>query len=61
MAGKSPIFYVPYGLMALRKIFDEIALLIDTVQSESIIEQDNKSCFCQFIVSFIEILFTYSR
>ena len=29
--------------------------------SRKVLEQDKKSCFCQFIVSFIEILFTYSR
>ena len=29
--------------------------------SRKVLEQDKKSCFCQFIVSFIEILFTYLR
>ena len=33
----------------------------DLQYSRKVLEQDKKSCFCEFIVSFIEILFTYSR
>ena len=36
-------------------------VLIDVQYSRKVLEQDKKGCFCQFIVSIIEILFTDSQ
>ena len=47
------------NLKKLEKQKDLTKKSSDTQYSRKVLEQDEKSCFCQFIVSFIKKLFTY--